>query len=107
MSLDHLRELYETSTPERWSASKESSGHASVLDCQDVTVCRVFQQPWDTWQAITNAEFIALAHNAMPYLLRAAELLHYAHDVFDCGTCTPCETKVKMKQVLDLLETTE
>lgn len=75
--IEELRAAYEAATPERWDFHQERSGHATVVDCQDVTVCRVYQQPYDTWQALDTAEFIALAHNTMPLLLEAVERLEY------------------------------
>jgi hypothetical protein len=73
--VEELRELLEITTPERWSIYEESSGHAMVVDCQDVSVCRVYQQPDDTWRALDTARLISRVKNNLPALLEAAEAL--------------------------------
>ncbi len=69
--LEQLKAAYSAATPERWGHDAEPDGHAIVVDCQDVIICRTYQQPFDTWSAGDNAIFITLAHNLMPALLEA------------------------------------
>ena len=63
-------------TPERWSVGEPNDeGHSMVVDCQDVTIATVWQQPLDPpeW-ANENAHLIATA----PQLLSALKAVYDA-----------------------------
>ena len=59
-------------TPGPWSAEPtDTDGHVLVVDEQDVSVCRVYQQPHDTWQAADTAALIAAAPDLLAALRSA------------------------------------
>lgn len=62
-------------TPGPWTAEeKDKDGHVVVADVQGVSICRCYQQPYDTWRAIDTANLIAAA----PDMLEALQgLLEY------------------------------
>jgi hypothetical protein len=44
-------------TPSPWRMEPpDGDGHVRVVDVQDVTVARFYQQPLDTWSALDNAK---------------------------------------------------
>jgi hypothetical protein len=92
---------WELSTPERWDYHQESSGHAVVVDCQDVTICRVYQQPRDTWMALDNAAFIATAHNVLPKLARSDTLLRELVQALDSAYISSWQTTAGWQKQLD------
>ena len=61
MSLNKLRSLLPLLMEDPFRFDREfdveDDGHALVVDIQDVSVLRVYQQPNDTWQAADLAEF--------------------------------------------------
>lgn len=77
--LAQLKALLAIITPEAWrfdaEYDKEDDGNAVVLDVQDVTIARFYQQPQDSWLATDNARFVTLAHELMPDLLEAVRVL--------------------------------
>lgn len=92
---------WELTTPERWEYHHESSGHAVVVDCQDVTICRVYQQPHDTWLALDNAIFIATAHNVLPKLARSDTLLRELVQALDSAYISSLQTTAGWQKQLD------
>jgi hypothetical protein len=77
--LTQLKYLLTMITPEAWrfvqEGDAEPDGNALVVDVQDVTIARFYQQPMDTWLAVDNARFVTLAHELMPDLLEAVRVL--------------------------------
>lgn len=73
------KKLGEGATPGPWTVSneKEIGRHVCVVDEQDVTVCRVYQQPYDTWNAKDTARLISRA----PLLVEAREVLARLADI--------------------------
>lgn len=77
MNIEELRKAYEAATPGEW----EHNGDGMVYgdpdeECESYLVCDVVgdPEPAVNEQDYNNAEFIALAHNAFPVLLKAVEL---------------------------------
>ena len=69
--------------PGPWSVDeeREEGGHYRVVDEQDVTVCRVYQQPFDTWQALDTAQLIAAAPNMLQAMRLAVAMLQGDNDI--------------------------
>lgn len=92
MNLNKLRSLLPLLMEEPFRFDREfdveEDGHALVVDVQDVSVLRVYQQPHDTWQAADLAEFIVLAKDLMPQLIRAVDYLDRMRELVNDGENT-------------------
>ena len=76
-----------------------------MVDIQDVSVLRVYQQPNDTWQAADLAEFIVLAKKLMPQLISAVDYLDRMREMVNNGENTDSgEFVSNMVGAGDLLE---
>jgi hypothetical protein len=66
-------------TPRPWHAEEpEHSGHVVIADEQDVSICRCYQQPHDTWTASANAALIVRAVNTRELLIAALKKAQFA-----------------------------
>lgn len=104
--LEELKEAFAASTPGEWWYSGNRTDDrfsVSAILVGNAVVCDTRFSNKEN-----NATFIAQAHNLMPHLLAAVEMVNYAVDVFegacDCGECGPCRTAVKMRALLENLK---
>jgi hypothetical protein len=74
-TIDKLKAAHAAATPGEWVVEPRHSVFGSVGTVHGRMICLMYQQSGDEK---TNAEFIALAHNHMPDLLEAVELLDVA-----------------------------
>jgi hypothetical protein len=66
-------------TPRPWHAEEpDAKGHVIIADEQDVSVCRCYQQPHDTWTAAANAGLIVRAVNTQNLLAGALNKAQFA-----------------------------
>jgi hypothetical protein len=68
-------------TPRPWHVEEpDEKGHVVIADEQDVSICRCYQQPHDTWTAAANAALIVGAVNTRELLLGALKKSQFALD---------------------------
>ena len=92
--LEELKAAYAAATPDEWAVKQEreyKACNSRVLCDKGYTVAegyssdsattKTYNELWT--EAESNANFIALAHNLMPQLLEAVELLKGVGDVRD------------------------
>jgi hypothetical protein len=66
-------------TPRPWHPEEpDDKGHVIVADEQDISICRCYQQPHDTWTAAANAALIVRAVNTHELLLCALKKAQFA-----------------------------
>lgn len=81
--LEQLKAVYEAATPGEWARNLLDEGLIYGADEDgDYLICDVVGDPEHavSEQDTKNAEFIALAHNLMPALLEAMQLLQEVTD---------------------------
>ena len=77
--LAELKAAFEAATPEDWTLF----GGAVCKGRSTITIAQCYQTAVeDEWKR--NSEFIALAHNLMPQLLEAVELLKESRSYLGC-----------------------
>ena len=100
--IEELRKTFDATTQGEWArqgAYVKGEQYTLLRECGNASVA----------EDQANTKFCALAHNLMPTLLDAVEMVRYAADVFEgaccCGKCGPCLTAVKMRALLKELST--
>ena len=100
MSIEELKAAYAATEQKEWQALP--TAHFQAVVCltdagNDVrSICEV-----DTK---ANSEFIALAHNLMPKLIKAADQLRIMVEVFNTGKPDPLVAFVAIEQARGILE---
>ena len=94
--LEELRQAFSLATPGVWLSKDDHAPNMAAVGTGVEGWLGLAQMFGDTQkEANANAQFIALAHNAMPMLLEAAEalkgMLEVFGDEFDMGDSEVCD----------------